>query len=61
MATITGTPAVGGNAATTSASWKGMTLDELKMRNKVSGRTIQVADKGLNCAENIFHAKRDKA
>ena len=36
MVTITGTPAVGGNAATTSASWKGMTLDELKMRRAKS-------------------------
>lgn len=31
-------------------------IDELKTRNDVSGRTIQIADKGLNCAENIFHA-----
>ncbi len=31
-------------------------IDELKTRNSVSGRTIQIADKGLNCAENIFHA-----
>ena len=28
----------------------------LKTRNNICGRTIQVADKGLNCAENIFHA-----
>lgn len=32
------------------------TIDDLKKRNNISGRTIQVADKGLNCAENIFHA-----
>ena len=31
-------------------------IDELKTRNSVSGRTIQIADKGLNCSENIFHA-----
>lgn len=31
-------------------------IDALKSRNSVSGRTIQIADKGLNCAENIFHA-----
>lgn len=31
-------------------------IDGLKKRNEISGRTIQVADKGLNCAENIFHA-----
>lgn len=31
-------------------------IRDLKRRNSVSGRTIQIADKGLNCAENIFHA-----
>lgn len=31
-------------------------IDDLKKRNSVSGRTIQIADKGLNCAENIYHA-----
>ena len=31
-------------------------IDNLKKRTSVSGRTIQIADKGLNCAENIFHA-----
>lgn len=31
-------------------------IDNLKKRNSISGRTIQVADKGLNCAENIYHA-----
>ena len=31
-------------------------IDELKKRHSVSGRTIQIADKGLNCAENIVHA-----
>lgn len=34
------------------------TIDGLKQRNGISGRTIQVADKGLNCAENIIHALR---
>ena len=31
-------------------------IDELKQRNNVKGRTIQVADKGLNCINNIMHA-----
>ena len=31
-------------------------IDGLKERNSISGRTIQIADKGLNCAENIYHA-----
>lgn len=31
-------------------------INDLKSRNSVSGRTIQIADKGLNCAENIFQA-----
>ena len=31
-------------------------IDDLKKRNSISGKTIQVADKGLNCAENIVHA-----
>ena len=31
-------------------------IDELKQRNRISGRTIQVADKGLNCVGNILHA-----
>lgn len=33
-------------------------IDDLKKRNSISGKTIQVADKGLNCAENIIHALR---
>lgn len=33
-------------------------VDELKKKNNISGKTIQIADKGLNCAENIFHALR---
>lgn len=31
-------------------------IDDLKQRNHISGRTIQVADKGLNCFNNILHA-----
>ncbi len=31
-------------------------IQDLKQRNNISGKTIQVADKGLNCGDNIFHA-----
>ena len=34
-------------------------IDGLKARNNISGRTIQVADKGLNCGNNIMHALKD--
>lgn len=34
-------------------------IDELKTRNSISGRTIQIADKGLNCAENILHVVKN--
>ena len=34
-------------------------IGSLKMRNNISGRTIHVADKGLNCAENIAFAKKN--
>ena len=34
-------------------------IQDLKKRNSVSGRTVQIADKGLNCAENIFHALKN--
>ncbi len=34
-------------------------IDELKTRHSVSGRTIHIADKGLNCAENIFYALKN--
>lgn len=34
-------------------------IQDLKKRNSVSGRTIQIADKGLNCAENIFYALKN--
>ncbi len=30
------------------------TIEEMKQRYKVSGKTVQVADKGLNCARNIY-------
>ncbi len=33
-------------------------IDGLKSRNSISGRTIQVADKGLNCSENVLHARQ---
>ena len=35
-------------------------IKELKARNQVTGRTVQVADKGLNCASNIISALKDK-
>lgn len=31
-------------------------IDDLKQRNHITGRTIRVADKGLNCFNNILHA-----
>ena len=31
-------------------------IASLKKRNNISGRTIQIADKGLNCAQNIIEA-----
>ena len=34
-------------------------IDDLKARNNIIGRTIQVADKGLNCINNITHALKD--
>ena len=34
-------------------------IDGLKTRNNISGRTIQVADKGLNCGNNIMHALKE--
>ena len=35
-------------------------IKELKDRNQISGKTVQVADKGLNCAENIINALKNK-
>lgn len=31
-------------------------ISSLKEQNDITGRTIQIADKGLNCAENIYEA-----
>ena len=31
-------------------------ISDLKNRNNITGRTVQVADKGLNCAKNIIKA-----
>ncbi len=31
-------------------------IDEMKQRSGITGKTVQIADKGLNCAENIIHA-----
>ena len=31
-------------------------IEDMKSRNNVSGRIIQIADKGLNCARNIYAA-----
>jgi transposase len=33
-------------------------IDRLKMQNNVTGKTIHVADKGLNCAQNIAFSKK---
>lgn len=33
-------------------------IDELKSSNNIKGRTIHVADKGLNCAQNIAFSKQ---
>jgi len=34
-------------------------VDNLKKRNNITGRTIHVADKGLNCAQNIAFSKQN--
>lgn len=34
-------------------------IEEMKQRYKVSGKTVQVADKGLNCARNIYAAVKE--
>lgn len=34
-------------------------IDDLKERNKIDGRTIHVADKGLNCGQNIAFSKEN--
>ena len=35
-------------------------VKDLKSRNHIEGKTIHVADKGLNCADNIYKALLDK-
>lgn len=35
-------------------------IKELKDRNQISGRTLQVADKGINCANNLINALKNK-
>ena len=34
-------------------------IEEMKNRYKISGKTVQVADKGLNCARNIYAAVKE--
>lgn len=34
-------------------------IEEMKSRNDVTGRIIQIADKGLNCARNIYAAVKE--
>lgn len=36
-------------------------IEEMKQRYHVSGRTVQVADKGLNCARNIYAAAKESS
>ncbi len=35
-------------------------IKELKDRNQITGRTVQVADKGLNCTNNIVNALKNE-
>ena len=35
------------------------TIEEMKHRYQISGKTVQVADKGLNCARNIYAAVKE--
>lgn len=35
-------------------------INSLKKRNNITGRTIHVADKGINCAQNIAYSKLNK-
>jgi len=35
------------------------TIEEMKRKYNVSGKTVQVADKGLNCARNIYAAVKE--
>ena len=34
-------------------------ISDLKARGNITGRTVQVADKGLNCAKNILEARKN--
>lgn len=34
-------------------------IDQLKMQNNITGKTIHVADKGLNCAQNIAFSRQN--
>ncbi len=34
-------------------------ISEMKSQNNIKGKTVQVADKGLNCADNIFSALKN--
>ena len=34
-------------------------ITELKRKNQIAGRTMHVADKGLNCTQNIAFSKED--
>ena len=34
-------------------------IQNLKNRNNIKGRTVQVADKGLNCSKNILEARKN--
>ena len=34
-------------------------IEEMKNRYRISGKTVQVADKGLNCARNIYAAVKE--
>ena len=35
------------------------TIEDMKQRYKLSGKTVQIADKGLNCARNIYAAVKE--
>lgn len=34
-------------------------IDTMKKENQIEGRSIQIADKGLNCARNIYHCLKN--
>ena len=34
-------------------------IDDLKLKNNILGKTIHVADKGLNCTQNIVSSKKN--